>query len=67
MEAICNSQLTIGGTVLNLPFLSQSAADFLIDGAKPINKIIRDATEVILPASNLDIARMQLENNLEYL
>ena len=55
------SQLSIGGTALNPAFPSQSAADFCIDAANTIDKIIRDATEVILPASHLDIARMQIE------
>ena len=55
------SQLTIGGASLNPAFPSQSAADFCIDAANTIDKIIRDATEVILPASHLDIARMQIE------
>ena len=53
--------LTIGNTKLNPAFPSQSAADFCIDAANTIDKIIRDATEVILPASHLDIARMQIE------
>ena len=55
------SQLTIGGTKLNPAFPSQSAADFCIDAANTIDKIVSDATEVILPASHLDIARMQIE------
>ena len=47
---------------LNPAFLSQAAADFCIDAANTIDKIIRDATEVILPASHLDVAKMQMEH-----
>jgi len=56
-----NSQLKIGSTNLNPAFPSQTAADFCIDAANTIDKIISDAVEVILPASHLDIARMQIE------
>ena len=55
------SQLKIGGQNLNPAFPSQTAADFCIDAANTIDKIISDAVEVILPASHLDIARMQIE------
>ena len=53
--------LTIGNTKLNPAFPSQTAADFCIDASNTIDKIISDAVEVILPASHLDIARMQIE------
>ena len=52
------SQLKIGNQNLNPAFPSQTAADFCIDAANTIDKIISDAVEVILPASHLDIARM---------
>ena len=55
------SQLKIGNQNLNPAFPSQTAADFCIDAANTIDKIISDAVEVILPASHLDIARMQIE------
>ena len=55
------SQLTIGDKKLNPAFPSQTAADFCIDAANTIDKIISDAIEVILPESHLDIARMQME------
>ena len=55
------SQLKIGASVLNPAFPSQTAADFCIDASNTIDKIISDAVEVILPASHLDIARMQIE------
>jgi hypothetical protein len=55
------TQMKIGPTNLNPCFPSQTAADFCIDAANTIDKIIKDATEVILPASHLDIARMQME------
>ena len=53
--------LKIGNTKLNPAFPSQTAADFCIDASNTIDKIISDAVEVILPASHLDIARMQIE------
>ena len=56
-----NKPLKIGNTKLNPAFPSQTAADFCIDAANTIDKIIKDAVEVILPASHLDIARMQIE------
>ena len=55
------SQLTIGDKKLNPAFPSQTAADFCIDAANTIDKIISDAVEVILPKDHLDIARMQME------
>ena len=55
------SQLTIGDKKLNPAFPSQTAADFCIDAANTIDKIMSDAIEVILPESHLDIARMQME------
>jgi hypothetical protein len=55
------SQLTIGDKKLNPAFPSQTAADFCIDAANTIDKIISDAVEVILPKDHLDIARMQMD------
>ena len=52
--------MKIGTKDLNPAFPSQAAADFCIDAANTIDKIIRDATEVILPASHLDVAKMQM-------
>ena len=54
-------QLKIGGTSLNPDYPSQSAADFCIDAANTIDSIISKATEIILPAKHLDIAKMQIE------
>ena len=54
--------MKIDGKPLNPAFPSQAAADFCIDAANTIDKIIRDATEVILPASHLDVAKMQMEH-----
>ena len=54
-------QLTIGDKKLNPAFPSQTAADYCIDAANTIDKIISDAVEVILPKDHLDIARMQME------
>jgi hypothetical protein len=54
--------MKIGNKDLNPAFPSQAAADFCIDAANTIDKIIRDATEVILPASHLDVAKMQMES-----
>ena len=54
--------MKIGTKDLNPAFPSQAAADFCIDAANTIDKIIRDATEVILPASHLDVAKMQMEH-----
>ena len=56
-----NTQMRIGTQRLNPCFPSQTAADFCIDAANTIDKIIKDAIEVILPTSHLDIARMQME------
>ena len=55
------TQMKIGTQKLNPSFPSQTAADFCIDASSTIDKIIKDAIEVILPASHLDIARMQME------
>ena len=55
------SQMKIGSKNLNPCFPSQTAADFCIDAGNTIDKIIKDALEVILPESHLDIARMQME------
>ena len=55
-------KMKIDGKDLNPAFPSQAAADFCIDAANTIDKIIRDATEVILPASHLDVAKMQMEH-----
>ena len=54
--------MKIDGKPINPAFPSQAAADFCIDAANTIDKIIRDATEVILPASHLDVAKMQMEH-----
>ena len=54
--------MKIDGKSINPSFPSQSAADFCISAANTIDKIIRDATEVILPASHLDVAKMQMEH-----
>ena len=54
------NKMQIGGKDLNPAFPSQAAADSCIDAANTIDKIIRDATEVILPASHLDVAKMQM-------
>ena len=56
------NKMKINGVELNPAFPSQAAADFCIDAANTIDKIIRDATEVILPASHLDVAKMQMES-----
>ena len=56
------TSMTIGTKPLNPAFPSQAVADFCIDAANTIDKIIRDATEVILPASHLDVAEMQMES-----
>ena len=55
------TQLTIGSQRLNPAFPSQTAADFCIEAGNTINEIIRKATEIILPESHLDIAKMQME------
>ena len=55
-------KMRINNVELNPAFPSQAAADFCIDAANTIDKIIRDATEVILPASHLDVAKMQMES-----
>ena len=57
-----NSKMKLNGVELNPAFPSQAAADFCIDAANTIDKIIRDATEVILPVSHLDVAKMQMEH-----
>ena len=54
------TSMKIDGKPINPAFPSQAAADFCIDAANTIDKIIRDATEVILPASHLDVAKMQM-------
>ena len=54
--------MKIDGKPINPAIPSQAAADFCIDAANTIDKIIRDATEVILPASHLDVAKMQMEH-----
>ena len=57
-----SSKMKLNGVELNPAFPSQAAADFCIDAAITIDKTIRDATEVILPASHLDVAKMQMEH-----
>ena len=54
-------QMKIGSQDLSPSFPSQTAADFCIDASNTIDRIIKDAIEVILPESHLDIARMQME------
>ena len=54
-------QITIGNTKLNPAYSSQSAANFRIDAANTIYSIISKATEIIVPATHLDITKMQIE------
>ena len=58
------SQLKIGSISLNPAFPLQCAADFCVDAANAIDKLIRDATEAILPKSHIDIARMQIDKKI---
>ena len=58
-------QFKIGNTNLNPAYHSQSAADFCIDAANTIDCIISKATEIILPAKHLEIAKMQIEKRIK--
>ena len=56
-----DTPLTIGGKELKPCWPGQAATAFSLDASNEIDKIITKCVDIILPASHLDIANLQLK------